>query len=153
MKNFSAQILSVLASTALVFLVFAGCESHEDSATMQEARSLNAETTEVGRKFHERLNMIREDLQAQLDVNPEGLAVSFESALIQINQLDERYHAWMSNQVLLPGQTCNHDHANGEHHHHHESMDELSDAEHLALQKAIRAELEGLVAELNTLKP
>ena len=153
MKNFSAQILSVLASTALVFLVFAGCESHEDSATMKEARSLNAETTEVGRKFHERLNMIREDLQAQLDGNPEGLAVSFESALMQIDELDARYHAWMSNQVLLPGQTCNHDHANGEHHHHHESMDELSDAEHLALQKAIRAELEGLVAELNTLKP
>ena len=153
MKKISAQILSVLASMALVFLVLAGCESREDSATMQEARSLNAETTEVGRKFHERLNMIREDLQAQLDGNPEGLAVSFESALIQINQLDERYHAWMSNQVLLPGQTCNHDHANGEHHHHHESMDELSDTDHLALQKAIRAELEGLVAELNTLKP
>jgi len=32
-------------------------------------------------------------------------------------------------------------------------MDELSDADHLALQKAIRAELDGLVDELNGLKP
>ena len=60
----------------------------------------------------------------------------------------------MSNQILLPGQSCNHDHADGEHHHHHhESMDDLSDADHLELQKAIRVELDGLVKELNSLKP
>ena len=33
------------------------------------------------------------------------------------------------------------------------TIDELSDADHLALQKAIRAELDGLVDELNALKP
>ena len=120
---------------------------------MKEARALNEETTEVGRKFHQRIDMIREDLQVQLEGNPEGLADSFESALAQLDSLDARYEAWMSNQILLPGQTCNHDHADGGHHHHHDSMDELSDADHLALQKAIRAELDGLVDELNALKP
>ena len=32
-------------------------------------------------------------------------------------------------------------------------MDDLSDADHLALQQAIRAELDGLVNELNSMKP
>ena len=32
-------------------------------------------------------------------------------------------------------------------------MDELSDAEHLELQQAIRAELDSMVAALNSLKP
>ena len=121
---------------------------------MKEARALNAETTEVGRKFHDRLDMIREDLEAQLADNPGGLAPSFERALATLSDLDARYEAWMSNQILLPGQSCNHDHAEGEHHHHHhESMDDLSDADHLELQKAIRTELDGLVKELNSLKP
>ena len=57
----------------------------------------------------------------------------------------------MSDQVLLPGATCNHDHADGEHHHHHTSLDDLSDEDHLELQKAIRAELDKLVATLNGL--
>ena len=137
----------------LTLVVLAGCHSHEDSETMKEARALNAETTEVGRKFHQRLDMIREDLQAQLAGNPDGLEELFSRAIATLDDLDARYETWMSNQILLPGQTCNHDHADGEHHHHHESMDDLSDADHLALQQAIRAELDGLVNELNSLKP
>ncbi|MGB0247196.1 MAG: hypothetical protein ACPGAB_01650 [Flavobacteriales bacterium] len=153
MKQIQNSIFSALTLAALLLVALPGCHSHEDSATMKEARALNEETTEVGRKFHQRIDMIREDLQAQLEGNPGGLAGSFESALSQLDSLDARYEAWMSNQILLPGQTCNHDHADGEHHHHHDSMDELSDADHLALQKAIRAELDGLVDELNALKP
>ena len=153
MKQIQNSIFSALTMATLLLVVLPGCHSHEDSATMKEARALNEETTEVGRKFHQRIDMIREDLQAQLEGNPGGLAASFESALSQLDSLDARYEAWMSNQILLPGQTCNHDHADGEHHHHHDSMDELSDADHLALQKAIRAELEGLVDDLNALKP
>lgn len=153
MKQTQHSIFSTLTLAALLLVTLPGCHSHEDSATMKEARALNEETTEVGRKFHQRLDLIREDLQAQLEDNPGGLAVAFESALAQLDALDARYETWMSNQILLPGQTCNHDHADGGHHHHHDSMDELSDADHLALQKAIRAELDGLVDELNALKP
>lgn len=153
MKQIQNSIFSALIMATLLLVALPGCHSHEDSATMKEARALNEETTEVGRKFHQRIDMIREDLQAQLEGNPGGLAASFESALSLLDSLDARYEAWMSNQILLPGQTCNHDHADGEHHHHHDSMDELSDADHLALQKAIRAELEGLVNDLNALKP
>lgn len=153
MKQIQHSIFSALTLAALLLVALPGCHSHEDSATMKEARSLNEETTEVGRKFHQRLDLIREDLEAQLEDNPGGLAVAFESALTQLDALDARYETWMSNQILLPGQTCNHDHADGEHHHHHDSMDELSDDDHLALQKAIRAELDGLVNELNALKP
>ena len=154
MKKNSIARKGFLTALSLCLLVFAGCHSHEDSATMKEARALNAETTEVGRKFHDRLDMIREDLEAQLADNPGGLAPSFERALATLSDIDARYEAWMSNQILLPGQSCNHDHADGEHHHHHhESMDDLSDADHLELQKAIRTELDGLVKELNSLKP
>lgn len=153
MKQIQHSFLSALTLAALLLVELPGCHSHEDSATMKEARALNEETTEVGRKFHLRIDMIREDLQAQLEGNPGGLVASFESAFSQLDALDARYETWMSNQILLPGQTCNHDHADGEHHHHHDSMDELSDNDHLALQKAIRAELDGLVNELNALKP
>ena len=151
MKQIQNSIFSALTMAALLLVVLPGCHSHEDSATMKEARALNEETTEVGRKFHQRIDMIREDLQAQLADQPEAEKV--EATLAQLDALDARYETWMSNQILLPGQTCNHDHADGEHHHHHDSMDELSDADHLALQKAIRAELDGLVDELNALKP
>ena len=151
MKQIQNSIFSALTFAALLLVVLPSCHSHEDSATMKEARALNEETTEVGRKFHQRIDMIREDLQAQLADQPEAEKV--EATLAQLDALDARYETWMSNQILLPGQTCNHDHADGEHHHHHDSMDELSDADHLALQKAIRAELDGLVDELNALKP
>ena len=153
MKQIQHSIFSAMTLAAMLLVALPGCHSHEDSTTMKEARALNEETTEVGRKFHQRLDLIREDLQAQLEDNPGGLAVAFESALTQLDALDARYETWMSDQILLPGQTCNHDHADGGHHHHHDSMDELSDADHLALQKAIRAELDGLVDELNALKP
>jgi len=99
------------------------------------------------------LQMLFPDLEAQLNGDPGALGPLFERALGTVNDLDAQYEAWLSNQILLPGQSCNHDHADGEHHHHHASMDELSDADHLALQKAIRAELDGLVDELNALKP
>lgn len=151
MKQIQNSIFSALTLAALLLVALPGCHSHEDSATMKEARALNEETTEVGRKFYQRLDMIREDLQAQLADQPEAEKV--EATLAQLEALDARYETWMSNQILLPGQTCNHDHAEGEHHHHHASMDELSDADHLALQKAIRVELDGLVDELNALKP
>ena len=143
-----------MASLDLALVVTTGCHSHEDSPTLKEARALNEETNEVGRKFHERLEMIREDIQAQLDGDAQGTEELFQRVLVKLEDLDARYETWMSNQVLLPGATCNHDHADGEHHHHHEtSLDELSDQDHLALQKAIREELDGLVNELNSLKP
>jgi hypothetical protein len=143
-----------MASFALAAVLTNGCHSHEDSATMKEARALNEETNEVGRKFHTRLELIREDIQAQLDGDAQGTEELFKRVLVKLDDLDARYETWMSNQVLLPGATCNHDHADGEHHHHHEtSLDELSDEDHLALQKAIREELDGLVNELNSLKP
>ena len=143
-----------LASLALTAVLATGCHSHEDSATIKEARALNDETNEVGRKFHTRLELIREDIQAQLDGDAQGMEELFKRVLVKLDDLDARYETWMSNQVLLPGATCNHDHADGEHHHHHEtSLDELSDEDQLALQKAIREELDGLVNELNSLKP
>jgi DNA-binding GntR family transcriptional regulator len=149
--------MSWIVAALLAVAVGTGCHNHEDSATLKEARALNEETAEVGRQFNTRLDLIREDLEAQL-ASPDGagdLADSFQRALAKLADLDARYETWMSNQVLLPGATCNHDHADGEHHHHrHEtSLDDLSDDDHLALQKAIRAELDGLVNELNSLTP
>ena len=151
MKLFQAPWSALALAIALLGL--ASCHSHEDSATMKEARALNAETEQLGQQFHQRLGMIQEDLEAQLNGDPGALAPLFERALGTVNDLDAQYETWLSNQILLPGQSCNHDHADGEHHHHHSSMDELSDADHLQLQQAIRAELDSMVAALNSLKP
>ena len=139
----------------MLALLMSACHTHEDSATMKEARAVNEETTLVARSFEQRSDMVREDLETRMGMEetPEEVKEKMAAVLSQLDELEAQYQAWMSDQVLLPGATCNHDHADGEHHHHHDSMDELSDADHLALQKAIRAELDGLVDELNALKP
>ena len=129
------------------------CHTHEDSATMKEARAVNEETTLVARSFEQRADMVREDLETRMGMEetPEEVKEKMATVLSQLDELEAQYQSWMSDQVLLPGATCNHDHADGEHHHHHTSLDDLSDEDHLELQKAIRAELDKLVATLNGL--
>lgn len=137
----------------MMALLLSACHTHEDSATMKEARAVNEETTLVSRSFEQRSDMVREDLVTRMamEETPEEVKEKMAAVLSQLDELEAQYQAWMSDQVLLPGATCNHDHAAGEHHHHHASLDDLSDEDHLELQKAIRAELDKLVATLNGL--
>lgn len=137
----------------MLALLLSACHTHEDSATMKEARAVNEETTLVARSFEQRSDMVREDLETRMGMEetPEEIKEKMAAVLSQLDELEAQYQAWMSDQVLLPGATCNHDHADGEHHHHHTSLDDLSDEDHLELQKAIRAELDKLVATLNGL--
>ena len=137
----------------MLALLMSACHTHEDSATMKEARAVNEETTLVARSFEQRSDMVREDLETRMSMEetPEEIKEKMAAVLSQLDELEAQYQAWMSDQVLLPGATCNHDHADGEHHHHHTSLDDLSDEDHLELQKAIRAELDKLVATLNGL--
>ena len=137
----------------MLALLLSACHNHEDSATMKEARAVNEETTQVARSFEQRSDMVREDLETRMGMEetPEEVKEKMAAVLSQLDELEAQYQAWMSDQVLLPGATCNHDHADGEHHHHHTSLDDLSDEDHLELQKAIRAELDKLVATLNGL--
>ena len=134
--------------------LFSGCQDAEDSPVMKEARALHEESNAVALSLEQRLELIQEDLSARLQGSMEQeKADQLSSALEQVNAIEGRYETWMSEQVLLPGATCNHDHDDGEHHHHHASMDDLSDGDHLELQKAIRAELDGLVNDLNAIRP
>ena len=137
----------------MLALLLSACHTHEDSATMKEARAVNEETNLVARSFEQRAEMVREDLTTRMgmDGTPEEVKGKMEAVLSQLDELESQYQTWMSDQVLLPGATCNHDHEDGEHHHHHTSLDDLSDEDHLELQKAIRAELDKLVATLNGL--
>ena len=137
----------------MLALLLSACHTHEDSATMKEARAVNEETTQVARSFEQRSDMVREDLETRMGMEetPEEVKEKMAAVLSQLDELEAQYQAWMSDQVLLPGATCNHDHADGEHHHHHTSLDDLSVEDHLELQKAIRAELDKLVATLNGL--
>ena len=143
----------VTLGACMMALLLSACHTHEDSATMKEARAVNEETTLVARSFEQRSNMVREDLVTRMamEETPEEVKEKMAAVLSQLDELEAQYQAWMSDQVLLPGATCNHDHADGEHHHHHASLDDLSDEDHLELQKAIRAELDKLVATLNGL--
>ena len=137
----------------MLALLLSACHTHEDSATMKEARAVNEETTQVARSFEQRSDMVREDLETRMGMEetPEEVKEKMAAVLSQLDELEAQYQAWMSDQVLLPGAKCNHDHADGEYHHHHTSLDDLSDEDHLELQKAIRAELDKLVATLNGL--
>jgi hypothetical protein len=143
----------VTLGACMMALLLSACHTHEDSATMKEARAVNEETTLVARSFEQRSDMVREDLVTRMamEETPEEVKEKMAAVLFQLDELEAQYQAWMSDQVLLPGATCNHDHADGEHHHHHASLDDLSDEDHLELQKAIRAELDKLVATLNGL--
>ena len=111
-------------------------------------------THQEANRFHERLMMIQEDVTTMLDQAKERDAMKphYEDILAKLKAIDGKYHDWMSNQVLLPGATCNHDHdGDHDHHHHGTSMDDLSDADHLDIQKAIREELDALMGELNAI--
>lgn len=143
----------VQSGVVMLAVLLLACHTHEDSATMKEARAVNEETTLVARSFEQRSDMVREDLETRMGMEetPEEVKEKMATVLSQLDELEAQYQAWMSDQVLLPGATCNHDHADGEHHHHHTSLDDLSDEDHLELQKAIRAELDKLVATLNGL--
>ncbi len=147
------MIRLVTLGACMMALLLSACHTHEDSATMKEARAVNEETTLVARSFEQRSDMVREDLVTRMamEETPEEVKEKMAAVLSQLDELEAQYQAWMSDQVLLPGATCNHDHADGEHHHHHASLDDLSDEDHLELQKAIRAELDKLVATLNGL--
>lgn len=150
---FSRMNRLVTLGACMMALLLSACHTHEDSATMKEARAVNEETTLVARSFEQRSDMVREDLVTRMamEETPEEVKEKMAAVLFQLDELEAQYQAWMSDQVLLPGATCNHDHADGEHHHHHASLDDLSDEDHLELQKAIRAELDKLVATLNGL--
>ena len=47
----------------MLALLLSACHTHEDSATMKEARAVNEETTLVARSFEQRSEMVREDLR------------------------------------------------------------------------------------------
>ena len=121
----------------MLALLLSACHTYEDSATMKEARAVNEETTQVARSFEQRSDMVREDLETRMGMEetPEEVKEKMAAVLSQLDELEAQYQAWMSDQVLLPGATCNHDHADGEHHHHHTSLDDLSDEDHLELQR------------------
>lgn len=173
-------------SMALIAMISTGlgCASHEDSATMKEARALNEETQALARQLETRLDVIADDLSARLKQashassvehnaehsaehaeehaedasesveHTEGLAeLHWAENLEVIASLGDRLAAWSANQVLLPGQTCNHDHGDGHAHNHGTAMNDLSDEDHLELQEAIRAELDAMIAELDKLTP
>ena len=147
------SLFSLLLCGCLAF--FPGCQDAEDSPVMTEARALHEESNAVALSLEQRLALIQEDLTVRLqgDLEQEA-AAQLSSALAQTLAREVRSETWLSEQVLLPGATCNHDHADGEHHHHHHaSLDDLSDGDHLELQKAIRAELDGLVNDLNAIRP
>ena len=134
--------------------LFSGCQDAEDSPVMKEARALHEESNAVALSLEQRLELIQEDLSARLQGSMgQENTDQLSSVLEQVNAIEGRYETWMSEQVLLPGATCNHDHGEHHHHHHHASMDDLSDGDHLELQKAIRAELDGLVNDLNAIRP
>lgn len=146
--------LAALALSALA--LGTGCHNHEDSPTLKEARALNAETETLAREFGNRLDLVNEELQTLLAAteSPDSLdAMRLRKRLGEVEALAAAYQAWGANQVLLPGATCNHDHGDGHAHNHGTSLDELSDADHLELQRAIRAELEGLMSKLDNVRP
>jgi len=144
--------LAALALSALA--LGTGCHNHEDSPTLKEARALNAETETLAREFGNRLDLVNEEFQTLLAAteSADSLdAMRLRKRLGEVEALAAAYQAWGANQVLLPGATCNHDHGDG--HNHGTSLDELSDADHLELQKAIRGELEGLMSKLDNVRP
>lgn len=175
-RPFVTRWLSGLSlSMALLTMISLGlgCHSHEDSATMKEARALNEETQALARQLETRLDVISDDLTARMQQASQSTsaehsaehaaefvehadgsgALHWAENLQTIESLGERLAAWSANQVLLPGQTCNHDHGDGHAHNHGTAMNDLSDEDHLELQRAIRAELDAMIAELDKLTP
>ena len=115
--NFSPFAQAFKACALFLAFAFAGCQSGEESKTMKEARAMHEATHVEAERFHERLVTIQEDVTAMADQAKDGDALKphYEAIMAKLDTLHEKYHAWSSNQVLLPGATCNHDHEDGEH--------------------------------------
>jgi hypothetical protein len=147
------QAIGVGALSLMLAVAFTGCQGGEESETLKEARAMHDATHQEANRFHERLMMIQDDVTTMLDQakDRDVMKPHYEDILAKLEAIDGKYHDWMSNQVLLPGATCNHDHDGDHDHHHGTSMDDLSDADHLDIQKAIREELDALMGELNAI--
>ena len=80
----------VTLGACMMALLLSACHTHEDSATMKEARAVNEETTLVARSFEQRSDMVREDLVTRMamEETPEEVKEKMAAVLFQLDELE-----------------------------------------------------------------
>ena len=117
------------------------------------------------------LMRIEEEIEASMSAGDSTLAIQLARLESQLGELDVRFHDWESTVVGIPGDACNHDHAQdheghdhghdydhaheGDDHEGHDhghdhgnelSLEGMSDEEIREIQAALLAELQSLQA-------
>ena len=159
-----------------LLLVVASCgdSAPADSAELAEAKAVHEAIVAQSDSLHEviagRLGAVRDSLASAVATGDSAAIASWTTLEQQLNTIDLQFHDWMQTMVEIPGHAHDHahdhgdeghDHGDGEaghegHDHAHDhgagaSLEGMSDAQILEIQKELQARLSAIEAELNGL--
>ena len=152
----------LLLSLTLVASLLSSCGEPAASPSLQKARAIHAQLNELSVTLHdgmqESLAVVETQIEASLQAGDSALAIQLARLESQLGELDVRFHDWNATVVGIPGDACDHDHADhgdheghdhGDHDHAHGnelSLEGMTDAQILEIQEALLAELGALQA-------
>ncbi|MEY5043062.1 MAG: hypothetical protein RJA19_289 [Bacteroidota bacterium] len=170
----------LLGAVVLAFCVSScGDSAPADSAELAEAKVVHEAIVAQSDSLHEviagRLGAVRDSLASAQAAGDSAAIASWTTLEQQLNTIDLQFHDWMQTMVEIPGHAHDHahdhgdgeagheghDHGDGEaghegHDHAHDhgagaSLEGMSDAQILEIQKELQSRLSAIEAELNGL--
>jgi len=161
----------LLGAVVLAFCVSScGDSAPADSAELAEAKVVHEAIVAQSDSLHEviagRLGAVRDSLASAHAAGDSAAIASWTTLEQQLNTIDLQFHDWMQTMVEIPGHAHDHahDHGDGEageaghegHDHAHDhgagaSLEGMSDAQILEIQKELQSRLSAIEAELNGL--
>ena len=161
----------LLGAVVLAFCVSScGDSAPADSAELAEAKVVHEAIVAQSDSLHEviagRLGAVRDSLASAHAAGDSAAIASWTTLEQQLNTIDLQFHDRMQTMVEIPGHAHDHahDHGDGEageaghesHDHAHDhgagaSLEGMSDAQILEIQKELQSRLSAIEAELNGL--
>jgi hypothetical protein len=155
------RIIETLFWSALCAAAWMACGDAAESQTLIEANKIHEQITRLSSELHD---AVMEEAAA-IEIEMEEAMLNGDSALAmqlariesRMDEWDVRFHDWNATVVEVPGMEQAHDHSDHAGHDHGDhaghdhgdqhsglSLEGMSDAEILAIQEALLAELEAL---------
>jgi hypothetical protein len=151
--KFHPNIHSAKLATLVAAVLLTACGGpEEDSASLKQARKVQHEIERLGGEVHEGISASFDRVQelgvAAVEVGDSSLALQLRHLEARLRDLDGRFHTWSDEVVPLPGGAHQHDHDDhGSCDHDHSkdhALDGLGDDEVLAIQSALKEQLDSL---------
>jgi len=156
------RILKSLFWAGLCASTWMACGDAPESPTLIQANKIHEQINRLSSDLHDRMMgeaaAIEKEMESAMLAGDSVLALQLARVESRMSEWDVRFHDWSATVVEVPGMEDEHDHgdhsghdhgdhAGHDHGHHSEvSLEGMSDAEILAIQEALLAELETLRA-------